>query len=190
MSVASLEFQKSDLPARQSDRIMVAVVEEHEIVRCGLAALLAEDAWFDVSATPAPGLASREVDVAVVSRVAARARFACPIIVCTDELVELDSNRVAGVLHRATLTGAQLRASVHAAVAGLQVHYGARPPALAARDRAVLELLADGLTTREIANRIGYSERTVKKLVTTLASELGAKNRVQLVAHAVREGLI
>jgi DNA-binding NarL/FixJ family response regulator len=168
----------------------VAVVEEHEIVRRGLAVLLAEDPWFDVSAAPTHGAASRDIDAAVVSRVAARARFTCPIIICSDELVELGANRVAGVLHRDTLTGAQLRASVHAAVAGLQVHYGARPPALAARDRTVLELLADGLTTREIAERIGYSERTVKKLVTTLASELGAKNRVQLVAHAVREGLI
>jgi DNA-binding CsgD family transcriptional regulator len=191
MSVISPESQKLHLPARAPGRIAVAVVEEHEILRRGLVASLAEDPWFDVAPTPR-GAIGQDMDVAVVSRDAARARFACPIIVCSNEPVEFGSNRVAGVLHRGTLTGAQLRASVHAAVAGLQVHHGTGTPQpqLEVRERLVLELMADGLTTREIADRINYSERTVKKLITALAGELGARNRAQLVAHAIREGLI
>ena len=189
MTALTTPFEAVSAPALRPRRISVAVVDEHEMVLRGLAASLAEDPWFDV-VTETRSL-TRDVDVAVVSRQAAQGTFNCPIIVCTDEPFGGAHNRVAGVLQRRTLTGAQLRASVHAAVAGLQVHHGkSATPRVEPREREVLTLLADGLTTREIGDRIGYSERTVKKRVTLLAEEFGAKNRAQLVAQAIREGII
>jgi DNA-binding CsgD family transcriptional regulator len=37
---------------------------------------------------------------------------------------------------------------------------------------------------------MSYSERTIKKLITGLQRELGARSRAQLVAEAIRRGLI
>ena len=54
----------------------------------------------------------------------------------------------------------------------------------------VLELMADGCSTREIAVRMSYSERTIKKVITNLHCSLAARNRAQVVAQAIRRGLL
>lgn len=186
------------------DNITVVVVEEHEIVRRGLVASLEEDQRLRVaSASPETPLPAG-VDVAVVSsRAAARTVFPCPIVVCADTLHHADAvaatNTVAGVLVRKTLTGAQLRATVHAAAAGLRVqvgrtngngHHDTESVALEPRATRLLELLAEGLSTREIAVHMSYSERTIKKLITALEHRFAARNRAQIVAQAIRSGLI
>jgi DNA-binding NarL/FixJ family response regulator len=58
------------------------------------------------------------------------------------------------------------------------------------RERRVLSLVADGSTTREVAARLAYSERTVKNVLHEAALKLGARSRSQAVAAAVRAGLI
>ncbi len=58
------------------------------------------------------------------------------------------------------------------------------------RERNVLELLADGYTTREIAQRMAYSERTIKNILQAVTSRLKVRNRTQAVAYAVRNGWI
>ena len=58
------------------------------------------------------------------------------------------------------------------------------------RERDVLELLADGHSTREIAIRLAYSERTIKNILQDLTTRLHLRNRTQAVAHAVRSGWI
>ena len=58
------------------------------------------------------------------------------------------------------------------------------------RERDVLELLADGHSTREIATRLAYSERTIKNILQDLTTRLSLRNRTQAVAHAVRSGWI
>ena len=54
----------------------------------------------------------------------------------------------------------------------------------------VLRLLAEGASSREIADRLFWSEITVKRKVQDIADKLNAGNRVQAVAEAVRRGLI
>jgi DNA-binding NarL/FixJ family response regulator len=51
-------------------------------------------------------------------------------------------------------------------------------------------MLADCFSTREIAERMCYSERTIKKYVTGLQARLAARSRAQIVARALRAGLI
>lgn len=61
---------------------------------------------------------------------------------------------------------------------------------LSRREVDVLRLVADGLDTAEIADRLAYSERTVKNVLHDVTSRLHLRNRSQAVAYAVREGLI
>ena len=60
-------------------------------------------------------------------------------------------------------------------------------PDVSAREGEVLALLADGLTDREIAARLGISPRTVETHVGSLLSKLGVRNRAQ-AARRYREG--
>jgi DNA-binding NarL/FixJ family response regulator len=54
----------------------------------------------------------------------------------------------------------------------------------------VLRLLADGLDSAEIAQKLNYSERTIKNIVSGMMSRLGMRNRTQVVAHALRSGAL
>jgi DNA-binding NarL/FixJ family response regulator len=53
-----------------------------------------------------------------------------------------------------------------------------------------LELLAEGNSTREIAQQLCYSERTIKNVVQDITTRLQVRNRTQAVAYAVRHGWI
>ena len=61
---------------------------------------------------------------------------------------------------------------------------------LTPREREVLELVAEGMSNRAIAERLGNSEHTVKFHVSSLLGKLGAVTRAELVAIAIRRGLI
>jgi two-component system response regulator DevR len=54
----------------------------------------------------------------------------------------------------------------------------------------LLAYMADGLTNREIADRLNYSEATVKKKVQEVLESLSVANRTQAVALAIRQGFI
>jgi two-component system response regulator DevR len=54
---------------------------------------------------------------------------------------------------------------------------------VSAREREVLALLAEGLTDREIGERLGISPRTVETHVGSLLSKLGVRNRAQAAAR-------
>jgi len=78
----------------------------------------------------------------------------------------------------------QLRAVRHAR--GI----GPLEPRLGERDYEVLRMLAEGESTRGIAERLNYSERTVKNIVHDLLVTLKCKTRAHAVALAAREGMI
>lgn len=61
---------------------------------------------------------------------------------------------------------------------------------LAAREVEVLRLIADGCDTSEVAQRLAYSERTVKNVLHDVTTRLQLRNRSHAVAYALREGLI
>jgi DNA-binding NarL/FixJ family response regulator len=127
-------------------------------------------------------------------------------------LVGLVESGVCGVLSRVEATAERLVRAVQLAAAGqgdlppalvrhLLDHIGQRgrrpAPArglpaggLTRREQDILRLMADGLSTREVAERLAYSERTIKWVLGDLMVRMRVRNRTQAVACAVRNGWI
>ena len=61
---------------------------------------------------------------------------------------------------------------------------------LTAREAEVLLLLAEGLTNRDIAQRLRVSEHTVKFHIRSILAKLGASSRTEAVTRGLRSGLI
>jgi DNA-binding NarL/FixJ family response regulator len=58
--------------------------------------------------------------------------------------------------------------------------------ALSDQEKRVLQLIGEGLTNREIAERMSLAEKTVKNYVSSLLTKLGVQRRTQAAAFAVR----
>ena len=69
---------------------------------------------------------------------------------------------------------------------------GEDPPAdpLSARESEVVKLVAEGYTTREIAETLVISEKTVERHRANILEKLGMRDRVELTRYAIRRGLI
>ena len=61
---------------------------------------------------------------------------------------------------------------------------------LSAREMEIIELVADGLTNQEIAERLTISKRTVDNHVSNMFTKTGSKNRVALLNWAMDHGKI
>jgi len=119
---------------------------------------------------------------------------------------------VGGVLRRSDATARNIAAAVHTVASGdgalppdllgrllqqvgeLQRHVlaprGITFKGLTEREVSVLQLIADGMDTAEVGQRLFYSERTVKNIIHDVTSRLDLRNRTHAVAYAIREGLI
>ena len=58
------------------------------------------------------------------------------------------------------------------------------PEALTEREREVLQLVVDGLTNQEIADRLVISLGTVKRHISNIYGKMGVSHRTQAVAQA------
>jgi DNA-binding NarL/FixJ family response regulator len=115
-------------------------------------------------------------------------------------LQELQLMGLSAVLGTAALRPARLIACVHAVQQlpgppplAPRMFVGSSPhdaPGFAPREVDVLRLLADGASTRDIAERMNYSERTVKNIVHGIMVKLRGRTRAQAVAVAARRGVI
>ena len=136
------------------------------------------------------------------------------VMVCTsdcsqDNVLSAMKSGAIGFLRKDTLTTEGLSAAVQAAASGAGVvtpellgslvrsaepngHSNGRAhhATLTDREQQVLSLIAAGHPTREVAQQLCYSERTVKNVLHDVVTKLNARSRSQAVAFAVREGLI
>ena len=101
-------------------------------------------------------------------------------------------------------TAEELAAAIAAARAGLVALHpdalsgaaaaGAAPrggaAALTPREIEILEMMAEGMSNRTIAGRLGISSQTVKFHVASILAKLGAASRTEAVTFGVRRGLI
>ncbi len=59
---------------------------------------------------------------------------------------------------------------------------------LTTQERNILDLVAEGLTNRQIAEQVHLAEKTVKNYVSNLLSKLGMERRTQAAVYAARLG--
>ncbi len=61
---------------------------------------------------------------------------------------------------------------------------------LSERELAILRMIADGVTTKEIANQLFLSQASVKRSVRLTLEKLGVRNRSEAVSEAYKRRLI
>jgi len=61
---------------------------------------------------------------------------------------------------------------------------------LSKREREILQRVADGATTKQVASDLGISPHTVKTHLERIFEKLGANDRAQAVAIAIRLGIV
>ncbi|MFF8640579.1 response regulator [Streptomyces sp. NPDC015345] len=206
--------------------IRVFVLDDHEMVRRGVAGLLNAESDLTVvgeGATAQEALArvpALRPDVAVLDvhlpdgdgvAVCSALRTAAPGVAClmlttyADDEVQLDALTAGacGFLLK-QVRGPELVGAVREAAAGRsllgpgavaalmeRVRCGRKPkrgldafPDLTERDLQILELIGQGLTNRQIGQRLFLAEKTVKHYVSRLFDKLGVERRAQAAAIA------
>jgi DNA-binding CsgD family transcriptional regulator len=103
------------------------------------------------------------------------------------------AGRLAALL--AKVPGLQLVGASETADVAVVLSDGASAPAdedavLTPRELEVLTLLAEGMSNKTIARRLGISVHTAKFHVAALIDKLDAVGRTDAVAHAARRGVI
>ncbi len=170
--------------------VSVGVSIENEIFARGVEACLREAPDTRVCDLTRP---DRQPDLVVVSHQRMGEKWGCPTLVCCDQplLASEMPKDIVGVVPLRTLTPAQLVPAVRAAAAGFRLTPPDHPGSeLGRRGIDVLRLLADGAGTREISDELGYSERTIKGVISDVERNLGARSRAHAVALAMRNSLI
>jgi len=207
--------------------IRVFLVDDHEMVRRGIAGLFAHESDIEVvgeAANVAQAVARISAirpDVAILDvrlpdgsgvdlcrEVRARhPEIQCIMLTSFDDDAAIYAAVIAGAAGylMKDVLGASLLDAVRAVAGGrtlmdptltkrvlerIQVSGRGDPliEALSPREREILALVGDGLTNREIGERLSLAEKTIKNYVTSMLSKLGLQRRTQAaVLHARSE---
>jgi DNA-binding NarL/FixJ family response regulator len=201
------------------DRISVVLVDDHAVVRTGLAQLLSGAPDIEVVGQAADGAEAIEVvratrpDVVVMdlqmpgvdaTRVIVSEQLGSEVVVLTSYsdssriVAALDAGAVGYLLKDAdpedVLDGVRAvsrgESPIHPRVARQLLTTRTEVPATAAtltsREAEVLELVRKGLANKQIARRLGISERTVKAHLTSVFQRIGVADRTQAAIWAER----
>jgi two-component system NarL family response regulator len=221
MQSASQEETNSTSPVAPHDRIRLLIVDDHPIVRFGLATLLGMQDDFDIVATVGTGheaiavLKTKPIDVILVD-------LRMPGLSGVQTLQSI--GQMAPEVRSIVLSSFEFDEEIYAAVrAGAQGYLHKEAPAedimrairlvssgkqafprriadrlsnkqmtagLSAREREILELVAKGLTNKEVAASLHISQFTVRTHLTHITSKLEVSHRTEAIAVASQTGLI
>ncbi len=211
--------------AAEPGKIKVFLLDDHEIVRCGVRELL--EAHDDIVVIGEAGTAAAAIaripalrpDVAILDvrlpdgdgvSVCREIRSQLPDIACLmltsfgddealfDAIMAGASGYVLKQIRALDLVGAVRTiasgASLLDPAAASRVMQRMRDQAarrdplaeLTAQERRILELIGEGLTNRQIGERMYLAEKTVKNYVSALFAKLGMERRTQAAAYAAR----
>jgi DNA-binding NarL/FixJ family response regulator len=177
-------------------RQRLAIIDEHDVFRRGVLAILAEDPYVEIVHESSGATSPAVADVVVTSPCGYRKlRPEQPALVCwgpSDRPVAPSNAHSVTVVERDTVRADELLGAVRALGAGLRVERNANGGCndLDVRRRHILQLLSEGADTRGISASLYYSERTVKGLIRDIERTLSARNRAEAVAKGIRLGLI
>jgi DNA-binding NarL/FixJ family response regulator len=210
-----------DTMSHNPDRIRVLAVDDHPLLRQGIAALIADESDMTLVAEAENGREAIEqfrkhrpnvtlMDLlmpemnGVEATAAIRTEFPdARIIVLTTYTGDVQAARAlnagaCGYVLKATLR-TQLLAAIRAVHAGRKVFssdmtvvladHGCREW-LSPSEIRVLGSVADGLSNKRIAAKLGITEEAVKGQVRSILSKLGASDRTHAAAIGVRHGII
>jgi DNA-binding NarL/FixJ family response regulator len=208
------------MPAAAVSTLRLLVVDDHPVVRQGIRALLERELdGVEVSTADSADAALRDSagtnpDVVVIDlrRVGGEVQdtisslqetLHSPIVVFTADggprmLAEAIKAGVKGYVRKDSPPEDLIRA-IQAARSGefyvdpalsssLLLEEGERT--LTARQREILQMLADGMHTEEVAKQLGLSTETVRTHTKRILAKLQAGTRTQAVAIGIRSGLI
>jgi len=206
-----------------SDRpvIRVIVVDDHPVVRFGLAAIIGLQPDMAVVADAGSGeeacdiCAHHPADVVLmdlrlpelsgveaivrIRKTSPRLRF---IVLTTYEGDEDIHRALAAGAHAYLLKGMshdKLANAIRRVYSGLKFipdsvsrSLAERPPhsQLSARELEVLELIVQGRSNKEIGDRLGISEATVKWHVSIILNRLNVRDRTQATVAALQRGIV
>lgn len=125
-----------------------------------------------------------EASAAVAARVVAAG--GAGLVVKSSRLGELES-AVREVAAGGVVFAPGLLPGVFDRLTGRAGHVGA---ALTARERETLLLLAEGVSTDELSDRLGVARNTARNHVQHVLEKLGARSKLEAVAFARRDGLL
>jgi DNA-binding NarL/FixJ family response regulator len=194
----------------------VAILSEDPVTSTGLATLLAATGEVLVASAPgagdASGFGAEPVDVLLVDFAAPPPVISAPPGVPMVALIahERHAARALAAGARAVVfrhaPAERLASALLAVQRGLLVVDEALAPwvrapasvtsgpggdaALTRREGQVLALLAEGLSNKTIAERLGVSDRTAKFHVESILAKLGAQSRSEAIVIAARRGLV
>ena len=103
------------------------------------------------------------------------------------------ANELADAIRAVYFEGAFLPPNIARAVvegAAAESNAAARQPVLTERENEVVRLIADGLSSREIAERLCLSVRTVDTHRSNILEKIGAHSVAELIKYAIREGIV
>ena len=202
------------------DPLRCLIIDDHPVVRQGIRALLEREidpVHVTDAATPAAAFGAAEGDsphVVIVDPRGAGAEVGALVADLNRELgsaiVVFTSNGGARLLSEALKAGVKgyvrkdsppedLVRAIRAAHSGdfyvdpalsstIVLEEGDRT--LTARQREILQMLADGMQTEAVARRLGLSTETVRTHTKRILAKLHADTRTQAVAIAIRNSLI
>jgi DNA-binding NarL/FixJ family response regulator len=193
--------------------VRVRIVASTAVGAAGLETVLLQSGRCEVVKNGAADVVLIEVGGSLkraLQRVREHSQSACVLIaddVSRRELMQALHSGVLAVLP-STCTPEELIAAIEAAAAGLAAftpeqletllpsgitddldHDDLIEP-LTARESQVLELLAQGLSNKEISNALHVSEHTVKFHVSSIIAKFGVAGRTEAVTRGLRDGLI
>jgi DNA-binding NarL/FixJ family response regulator len=179
----------------ETTRLSCLVVDEHPVVRRGVRALL-EQGFSDVELLDAPSAD------AVLEGPTAR-KLDSPVVVFTADggarqLSDALKAGVKGYVRKDSPADDLIRA-IRAAISGdfyidpalsstIVLEEGGKT--LTARQREILQMLADGMQTDAVAKQLGLSTETVRTHTKRILAKLDADTRTQAVAIGIRNGMI
>jgi DNA-binding NarL/FixJ family response regulator len=206
-------------------KIRTLIVDDHAVVRTGLAEMLATFRDVEVVGSAASGdeavtlavetepdvilmdLSMPDVDgIEATRRIAERVPTARVVIFTSFSerdriLTAIDAGAIGYLLKDAD--PAEVHHGIQAAARGesplaskaaqavVEARVETRPAReLSDREREVLILVASGLANKQIARRLGISEKTVKTHLTNIFQRIGVTDRTQAALWAERHGLL